>query len=105
VIETYDQPAMVEEFIEGREFNVAILDDGEPKTLPVSEIDFSTMPEGYPHICSYEANGTQNICYIKPPVRSARPELSRSWRSDCKLWPSVLSRSWAAATMPGWISE
>lgn len=34
---------------------MAILDDGEPKALPVSEIDFSTMPKGYPHICSYEA--------------------------------------------------
>jgi len=55
VIETYDQPAIVEEYIEGREFNVAILDDGEPKALPVSEIDFSTMPPGYPHICCYEA--------------------------------------------------
>lgn len=30
-------------------------------------------------------------CYIKPRSRSARPELSRSWRPDCKLWPSVLS--------------
>ncbi|MDD8020115.1 MAG: ATP-grasp domain-containing protein [Acidobacteriota bacterium] len=55
VIEAYEQPAIVEEFIDGREFNVAILDDGEPRPLPVSEIDFSTMPAGYPHICSYEA--------------------------------------------------
>ncbi len=55
IIRTYNQPALVEQFINGREFNVAVLDADKPEALPVSEIDFSTMPEGYPHICSYEA--------------------------------------------------
>jgi len=55
VIETYDQPALVEEYIDGREFNVSVLDNGDIQPLPVSEIDFSGMPEGYPRICSYEA--------------------------------------------------
>ncbi len=79
VIETYGQPAIVEEYIEGREFNVAILDDGEPKALPVSEIDFSTMPPGYPHICSYEAKWyPEHVLYeTTKPVCPARiePEL------------------------------
>jgi D-alanine-D-alanine ligase len=55
VISTYNQPALVEQFIHGREFNVAVMDLEQPVALPVSEIDFSTVPEGYPHICSYEA--------------------------------------------------
>lgn len=67
----YDQPPIVEEFIVGREFNVAVLEEKEPRALPVSEIDFSNMPEGMPHICSYEAKwyeehalyqGTVPIC-------------------------------------------
>jgi D-alanine-D-alanine ligase len=52
---TYKQPALVEEFLEGREFNVAVKGHATPEALPVSEIDFSTMPEGQPHILGYEA--------------------------------------------------
>lgn len=70
IIETYSQPALVEEFIDGREFNVAVLDDGEIKALPVSEIDFTGMPEGYPKICSYEAKWYPDHILYKatPPV-------------------------------------
>ena len=55
IIELYKQPALVEEFIQGREFNVAVLETDKLQALPVSEIDFSAMPESAPHICSYEA--------------------------------------------------
>jgi len=70
IVETYSQPAIVEEYIDGREFNVAILDDGEPRALPVSEIDFTAMPEGYPKICSYEAKWyPDHLLYqTTPPV-------------------------------------
>ncbi|MFB3887010.1 MAG: ATP-grasp domain-containing protein [Thermodesulfobacteriota bacterium] len=56
VIEKYDQPALVEEFIEGRELNVGLLEtNGKVGTLPISEIDYSDFPEGVPKICGYEA--------------------------------------------------
>ena len=51
----YDQPALVEEYINGRELNVAILGDKEAIVLPVSEIDFSAMPPQYHKIVSYQA--------------------------------------------------
>ena len=56
----YSQPALVEEYLSGREFTVAILgnDDGNGagvRALPVVEINYSSLPEGVNHIYSYEA--------------------------------------------------
>ncbi len=53
VIQNYHQPAIVEEYIDGRELNVAILGDQIPQALPISEITFENFPEGQPRICSY----------------------------------------------------
>jgi len=55
VTTNYCQPALIETFIEGREFNVAVWENSEVRALPVSEIDFTGMPENVPHICGYEA--------------------------------------------------
>jgi len=74
IIQRYEQPALIEEYIEGREFNIAIYDHSEPKALPVSEIDFSGMPVGTPHICSYEAKWHEDsLLFIQtPPICPAR---------------------------------
>lgn len=56
VLESYHQPALVEEFLVGREFTVAILGNGERvRALPIVEIKFNGLPRGANPIYSYEA--------------------------------------------------
>ncbi len=55
VIKYFDQPVLVEEFIEGRELNVAVIGDKRLRVLPISEIDFSMMPDHLYNIVSYQA--------------------------------------------------
>jgi len=54
----FRQPCLVEEFVDGREFNVAMLGHPTPRVLPLSEIDFAGLPDGVPKIVSYDAKWT-----------------------------------------------
>lgn len=55
IFKEFEQPVLVEEYIDGRELNVAVLGDEKPKVLPISEIDFSKMPDHLHNIVSYQA--------------------------------------------------
>jgi D-alanine-D-alanine ligase len=55
VIKTYQQPAIVEEFLPGREFTVGLLGNDEPTALPIVEILFDQLPDGSSPLYSYEA--------------------------------------------------
>jgi D-alanine-D-alanine ligase len=62
VLRHYQQPAVVEEFIEGREIYVSLLGRlGErPQIFPFFEIDFSDMPADRPRIVSFEGKWVED---------------------------------------------
>ncbi|MBX6365934.1 MAG: ATP-grasp domain-containing protein [Gemmatimonadetes bacterium] len=51
----FNQPVLIEEFVDGREFYVGVLGNESPKPLPVIELDFTDFPEGRPRVASFEA--------------------------------------------------
>jgi len=56
VLDTYSEPALVERFLGGREFTVAMLGNGDRvKVLPIVEIKFDSLPAGVNPIYSFEA--------------------------------------------------
>ena len=71
VLDELKQPALVEEFIDGREINVSVVGNDELIVFPISEIDFSLLPDDYPKIISYNSKwmyktvefaGTRAVC-------------------------------------------
>jgi D-alanine-D-alanine ligase len=51
----FEQPVLVEEFIDGREFYVGVLGNANARALPVIELDFSKFPKDRPQMASWEA--------------------------------------------------
>jgi D-alanine-D-alanine ligase len=87
IINKFQQPAIVEEYIEGRELNVGILGNHPPVVLPISEIDFSGLPNDKPKIVTYDAKwmegtieyeGTKGFCPapLLPEVEKEIKEIS-----------------------------
>jgi D-alanine-D-alanine ligase len=56
VIAEHQQPVLVEEFIDGREFHVGVVGNDHLHMLPPAEIDFSVFDDIHDRLCTYEAN-------------------------------------------------
>ena len=56
ILTSYNQPALIEEFLSGREFTVAVLGNGEEtEVLPIIEIRYEDFPQDVVPLYSYEA--------------------------------------------------
>lgn len=69
VVQRFGGPALVEEFLSGREFNVAILGGATPQLLPISEIGYSPDMPG-PPILTYDAKWSPG----HPAYRASLPQ-------------------------------
>ena len=68
------KPLLIEEFIEGREFNVSIIEcGGRPKVLPPAEMLFDRWPDKKPRIVNYKAKWHPDAFEYKNTVRTFKP--------------------------------
>jgi len=65
VTEELNQPALIEEYIDGDEYDVSIMgsEEDDLRVLPLSRSVFDKMPEGYWHIYPFDAKWTDNPAY------------------------------------------
>ena len=101
VLVTYNEPVIVEEFLPGREFTVAMLGNGDDvRVLPVVEIKFDSLPKGVNPIYSFEAkwiwDQSSNPLDIFECPAHVPPSLNASIVKLCKDAYKVLRcRDWS----------
>jgi len=61
----FDSPALIEEYIEGRELYVGVLGNEKPQAMPVVELDLSKLPEGTPKIAGTEVKWEEESAAYK----------------------------------------
>jgi D-alanine-D-alanine ligase len=54
VQEEFECPALIEEYIEGREIYAGVLGNDRPEVLPLIELDLSKLPAGMPKVAGTE---------------------------------------------------
>jgi len=72
--------ALVEEYVEGREFYVGVLGNREPYALPPIEMDFSGLPDGVPRILGSAAKWSPGSAEFRG-TRATIPDLPDELRA------------------------
>jgi len=82
----YDKPILVEEFLTGKDLSVGII--GNPPAaytaLPITEEDYSALPQDLPRICAYEAKWIPDSPYWN--IKSVPAELPEATRRIIVEW-------------------
>ncbi|HUK20604.1 MAG TPA: hypothetical protein VLV45_03500 [Gemmatimonadales bacterium] len=96
----YAEPVLVETYLPGSEFTVAILGNGaEAYCLPVVGLDFSTLPEGVPPVYGYEAKWVWDtperpLAIFQCPARVPAPLYREIERTALDAYQALGCRDW-----------
>ena len=100
VVDEMHQPALVEEFIDGREFHVGVIGNDNLSVLPPAEIDYSPFDDIHDRLCTYESNYdptslAYQITLPKMPVDLPKEQLSRLEEIVIAAYRAVNCRDYA----------
>jgi D-alanine-D-alanine ligase len=85
ILNEYNQPVIIEEFLPGREFTTAIIGNGdEAEVLPIVEISYNDFPEDFIPIYSYEAKWILDTKENPLEVFSCPAKISRQLEGKIK---------------------
>ncbi len=99
VARRYARPALVEQYIDGREFNVAVIERRGLEVLPIAEIRFDGLPAGAPRLVGYQAKWQPRHEYYRnttPQCPARLPERAARALREAAL------RAWTAAGLRGY---
>lgn len=65
IFKDFDQPALAQRFLPGREFNVGLVGGAKLRAMPLAEVDYTKLPDGIPPIMSYAAKNMEDSVEYK----------------------------------------
>ena len=100
VIDKYQQPVLVEEFIDGPEFHVGVIGNDILQMLPPAEIDFSAFTDIHDRLCTYDTNFNRNSIsyqsvFARLPIDFAPEELDLMERTVLGAYRATDCRDYA----------
>ncbi len=98
----FGKPFFAERFIDGREFNLSVLDrgDGSPEVLAPAEITFDTFPAGKPRIVGYAAKWeAESFEYVETPRRFEFPPADGPLLKELR---NLAEHTWRALRLRGY---
>jgi D-alanine-D-alanine ligase len=81
IYEMFRSPVIVEQFLDGREFNVCVLGNEEPSVLPASEIVYN-LPEGLPDILTFDAKWFPETEYFKGTIVECPARIDEKMKNE-----------------------
>lgn len=97
----YQQHSIIEDFLDGKEFTVALLGNGDNvRVLPIVEINLDCLPKDFPKIYSYEVkwyfDTRENRLDIFTCPAKISPKLTKKIEDICKAaFKALRIRDWA----------
>jgi len=100
ILDAFSQPALVEDFIDGREFHVTLWGNGNIRMLPPAEMDFALFDNVRDRLCTYDSKfmpGSSHYVNIglRLPAPLTDTEYGRLRRTSILAYKTIGCRDYA----------